>query len=103
MFTPIDPVFLLLPVVEATTGNPSRFLLLDHIFSTAQSHASYKLPRAFPAPDVKGKKREVEEVEEVGLETDDVLRLGELEGVERALRRVCDVKGASRRRIIPLP
>ncbi|KAL7411228.1 ribonuclease H2, subunit B [Mrakia frigida] len=94
VFTPIDPIFLLLPVLEATTASPSRFLLADHIFSTAASSAAYSLAPPFVnlASDVKQKGKEVAPPPPEGVESDDVLLLGGMEGVEKLMRRVCDVQ-----------
>lgn len=76
-----------------TTSNPSRFLLSDHLFSTAASLPLFRLARPFGAEDKgKGKQREEEETFDEG-EQEDVLFVSELPGVDKWLKRVCDVKG----------
>ncbi|CED82052.1 Uncharacterized conserved protein [Phaffia rhodozyma] len=97
LFTPIDPVFLLLPALEATTTSPPRFLLPDQLFSTASTHPSFLLAPPFTpsSTDLKGKRKQAdrgEESDEAGkIECEDVIRLGELEGIEDHLLKICDV------------
>lgn len=82
-----------------TTASPPRFLLSDHIFSTAASLSSYALPPPFAqlGADVdkkaSGEGQATEEVK--GVEGDDVLLLGQMKGVEKLMKRVCDVQGES--------
>lgn len=86
-----------------TTASPSRFLLADHLFSTAASLPAFKLPAPFASPttDAKGKGRATDAnaldgVDADGAEVEDVLFLGSLPKVSKWLRRICDVKGARR-------
>lgn len=82
-----------------TTASPSRFLLHDHIFSTAACHSTYVLPQAFPpASQSEGSKhngteQENSSAESKGEESEDVLVLGQIQGVEKWMKKVCEVKG----------
>lgn len=87
--------------LRQTTASPSRFLLADHLFSTAASLPAFKLPAPFAGPqtDAKGKGRaadgDADDAPADEGEVDDVLFVGALPAVDRWLARVCDVKGAS--------
>jgi hypothetical protein len=107
LFTPIDPIFLLIPVLEAVRPFPySRPLSLFPVLSATNSPyrdrrrpptppASFSSTRFSPSPPPAGhpKGKGADASESKGVESEDVHLLGQLEGVERVLRKVCDVQG----------
>jgi len=80
MFTPIDPVFLLLPILEATVpddGAPAKFRTPDDIFQIAATRLSIN------------DEENVDETEQKKLR-DDFTRFSELQCAKDALERVTD-------------
>lgn len=96
-FLSFSPRLTVLSSRSQTTANPSRFLLSDHIFSTAASSSADALtpPFADLSTDRKQKGKEVAPPHPEGVNLDDFLLLGAMAGVESLMSRVCDVYGES--------
>ncbi|KAG8972971.1 hypothetical protein FRC05_009387 [Tulasnella sp. 425] len=77
VFTPVDPLFLLLPIMSAVApANKAQFRPLEDIFEDAAE----KLPKTsieqYPDP----------------VSSEDILFLGRLDCVVKAMKRLCEVK-----------
>ena len=98
--TPIDPIFLLIPILQAAQpvsllnlmstllilsqadGTTGQFRPADHIFEAAASRLST-------------------ETKTSAIKCEDIMQLGTLHCVHDALRRICDTKGTPSGNSIP--
>lgn len=83
MHVPVDPLFLVIPLILSLTSSATHFQPLSDLIAQASVHPGYALPEPFSKEPVKAGWNE------------DVARLLALKGVRRVFKACCDRKGQS--------